>query len=98
MATHVPSIAEARRVGEPREVSSKYYQSGVVPLMVEQVATWVGAPTIFALRVCLKARPLLRIRYGKARPRLSGCDSTLQRFTSPKVECQMLDATPIPAG
>ena len=32
--------------------------------MVEQWATWVGAPTIFAPRVCLKARPLLRIRYG----------------------------------
>ena len=34
-----------------------YQQSDAVPLMVEQVGTWVGVPTIFAPGVCLKARP-----------------------------------------
>jgi hypothetical protein len=65
------SIAgEAKEVENRRGVSSKYHQSDVVPPIVEQWAPWVGAPTIFAPRVCLKARPLLSlpavagIRYG----------------------------------
>jgi hypothetical protein len=51
-------------VEDRRGVSSKYHESDVVPPMVERWAAWIGAPAIFAPRVCLKARPLLRIRYG----------------------------------
>jgi hypothetical protein len=51
-------------------VNSKYHQSDVVPPIIEQWAPWIGTPTIFAPRVCLKARPSLSlptvpgIRYG----------------------------------
>ena len=66
------SIAgEAKEVENRRGVSSKYHQSDVVPPIVDQWAPWVGAPTIFAPRVCLFESPALAqftrrggIRYG----------------------------------